>query len=242
MDERVPPFRIKVGHKRSLNPWVFFIILVFLLGILLVLFLQSPLSRIEHLQVHGNNLLSDEEIIQTAQLHKGISYFHSNLVKAKHRLKKRVEIQDVKIEKLFPNKIYIRVKEFPVVAYVQWYDGQFAPVLLNGVILPQRRTSEVIQSWPVIEKKDHADPTLRLALRNFLRVPERIRQEIEFIHLVKDHPDQVVLLSKNHHQIFLRANELHEKITYYPFFQNHPKGKLYLLQSIWFSPERKAND
>lgn len=241
MDERVPPFRIKVGHKRSPAPWAFFIILLFLMGILLVLFLQSPLSRIEQLQIQGNQLITEEEIVQTTQLHKGISYFHSNLMKAKNRLEKRSEIQHVEVRRLFPNKIYIKVREFPIVAYIQWNDGQFAPVLLNGTILPHRRTSDLIQSRPVIEKKDHANPTLQLALRNFVQVPEKIRKEIEFIHLVQNHPDQVVLLSKNHHQIFIRASELHKKIIYYPFFQKHPEGRLYLLQSIWFTPEIKTN-
>lgn len=241
MDERVPPLRIKVGHKRSLSPWVFVFILVFFMGILLVVFLWSPLSRIEQLQIQGNQLMSEEEIMQTTQLYKGVSYFHTNLMKAKDRLEKRSEIQHAEIKRSFPNKVYIKIKEFPVVAYIQWNDGQFAPVLLNGTILPHRRTSEIIQPWPVIEKKDHANPTLQLALRNFIHVPKPIRQEIEFIHLVENRPDQVVLVSKNHHQIFIRAGELHQKMIYYPYFRKHPEGRLYFLQSIWFTPERKTN-
>lgn len=237
MDERVPPLRIKVGHKRSLSPWLIVIILVLILGILLVLFLRSPFGRIEQIYIQGNQLLSDQEVVQTTRLQKGIPHFFSNLTKAKDRLEKRSEIQHVEIKRSFPSKIYIHIKEFPVVAYIQWTDGRFAPVLSNGTILPHRRTSEVVRSWPIIEKQDHQNPTMRLALRNFVHVPEKIRKEIEFIQLAQNRPDQVVLFSRKHHQIFVRASELHQKILYYPYFQHHPEGKLYLLQSIWFTPK-----
>jgi len=237
LDERVPPLRIKVGYKRSLSPWVFVIILVFLMGILLVLFFQSPLGRIEQIYIQGNRLLSDQEIVQTTRIHKGLPHFHSNFSEAKNRLEKRSEIQHVEIKRSFPSKVYIQVKEFPIVAYMQWRDGQFAPVLSNGAILPHRRTPKVIQSWPVIEEQDYRHPTLRLALKNLVHVPEKIRKEIEYIQSVQNRPDLVMLISRNHHQIFIRASELHKKIVYYPFFRNHPEGKLYLLQSIWFTPE-----
>lgn len=237
LDERVPPLRIKVGYKRSLSPWIFAIIFVFLMGILLVLFLLSPFGRVEHLHIEGNRLLTEKEILQIIRLQKGSPHFHFNLSQAKHQLEKCPEIQHVEIKRSFPSKIYIRVKEFPVVAVMQRKDGQFAPVLSNGAILPHRRTTDMVDSGPVIEQKDYANSTLQLALRNFVHVPKKIRKEIEWIHLVKNRPDQVMLLSKNRHQIYVRANELHQKLLYYPFFQKHPEGKLYLLQGIWFSPE-----
>lgn len=237
MVERVPPLRIKVGNKRSPSPWIYVIILLLFMGIGLVLFLHSPLSRMEKIQIDGNRLVTDDRILKTLQLNREVSFFHVKVDHAEKTLEKFPEIKHVDIKKVFPNRLHITVQEYPIIAYTQWEDGQYAPVLWTGTIFSEHRTSDIIDGWPIIDRKAQTNRTVLLSLQNLLQVPDQIRREIKFVYPVPNHPDQVKLSTSHHHQIYVRAQELHQKLIYYPTFKKHPPGTLYLLQSIWFRPE-----
>lgn len=234
--ERVPPFRIKVRDKRTLSPWIYVIIGLLFMGILLVLFFQSPLNRIEEIRIHGNHLVSKEQILKASNLQQTGSFFYVNSSHIKNKLEEMPEIQHANIEKSFPNRININIKEFPVIAYVQREDGWFVPILWNGEMLLDHPQTDLIEAMPIIHQKDRTNQTVQLALQNLMRISKQIRADIEFVYAVPEHPDRVRLISKYHHQIYIRAKDLHEKLIYYPQFRKHPSGTLFLLQSIWFSP------
>jgi len=236
--ERVPPFRIKVRDKRSLSPWIYVIIFLLFMGILLVLFFQSSLNRIEDIHIHGNHLVSKKQILKVSNLHQSGSFFYASSSRIKNKLEQIPGIQHANVEKAFPNRIKISIKEFPVIAYIQRDDGWFVPVLWNGEMLRDHPQGDLIQTMPIIEQKDRTNKTVQLALRNLLSVKKQIRTDIEFVHAVPEHQDQVRLISRYDHQIYIRAKDLHAKLIYYPQFRNHPPGVLYLLQSIWFSPKK----
>lgn len=237
MVERVPPLRIKVGNKRSPSPWIYVIILLLFMGIGLVLFLHSPLSQMEKIQIDGNRLVSKDRILKTLQLNSDVSFFHLKVDQAEQKLEKFPEIKQVDIKKRFPNQVHITIQEHPIIAYTQWEDGQYAPVAWTGTIFSEYRTPDMIDGWPIIDRKAQTNRAVLLSLQNLLQVPYEIRRKIKFVSPVPKHPDQVKLSTSHHHQIYIRAQDLHQKLIYYPSFKKHPPGTLYLLQSIWFRPE-----
>lgn len=242
LDERVPPFRIKEGKKHSPSPWIYIILVLFFMGILLVLFLQSPLSRVKQVYIVGNKLVSDQQVRTTSGLRPGVSFLHTDPRSTQKKLVQLPEIKQAEIVKTFPNTVQINIHEFPVLAYIQSNDGRFVPVLSTGQILPKHRTTRLIDQWPVINLQDHKNPTIQLALQNLARVPFQIRKQVEFVQQVPGHADQVKLLTKLHHQVYVRAKDLHKKLVYYPQFESHPQGTLYLLDSIWFRPGRNTDE
>lgn len=111
VDEHVPPFRNRVGKKRSPSPWIFAFIFLFFTGALFAIFLRSPLSKIEKIEVTGNRLVPTEEILAKAQLKKGVSFFGVQTEEVIERLSALPEIEQVNAVKSFPDKVSISIRE-----------------------------------------------------------------------------------------------------------------------------------
>ncbi|SEN08660.1 cell division protein FtsQ/DivIB [Lihuaxuella thermophila] len=241
MEGRVPPFRLRVGKKHSPSPWAFGFIFLFFTGMLLILFLRSPLSEIKEIQISGNQLLSEREILRNTRLMKGVSYFHVNAEALEHALETLPEIKEAHVRKVFPNKVYIQVKEEASIAFFRTSAGTVYPVLADGSVLTHRPVSLWREDRPVFEGWTASSPAFKLAAQKLAMLSTGIRREIRVLKPVADHEDQVQMLTRRHHLVFVRAADLHKKMSYYPSFKDHPRGTLYLLQSIWFSPETNQN-
>ncbi|TCS94623.1 cell division protein FtsQ/DivIB [Hazenella coriacea] len=241
MDGRVPSFRSRAGKKRPPSPWAFVFIFLFFMGMLLVLFLQSPLSKIQSIEVTGHSLLTEQEILKTAQLAKGKSYFSTSQSQVEAALIALPEVDKVTIKKSFPNEVYIEVKEKKIIAAFQTSSKQqFHPILSDGMVLTKRKVSDpkdvlVFVGW------NQKDQMFKQAVKQVAALPSSMTSELMTIQPVQDHPDQVEIQSKHGHQIFVRISDLHLKMGYYPSFSRHPHGTLYLLESIWFSPLKESN-
>lgn len=239
MDGRVPPFRLRTGKKRPPSPWAFAFIILFFMGMLLVLFLQSPLSKLQNIEVTGHSLLTKEEILTKAQLAKGRSYFSISQSQVEASLTTLPEVEKVIVKKTFPDEIYIEVKEKPIIALFQTSSHeQFLPILSDGTVLTKRNIPSS-NDFLVFIGWDPKDQRFKQVVEQVAALPSSISSELRRVHPVKKHPDQVEIHSEHGHQIFVRISDLHQKIAYYPSFLNHPKGTLYLLESIWFSQNKE---
>jgi cell division protein FtsQ len=241
MEGRVPPLRLRVGKKHSPSSWAFGFIFLFFAGMLLVLFLRSPLSEIKEIQVTGNQLVSEREILTKARLKRGASYFYVNAQAIEHALETVPEIKEAQVAKVFPNKVYIQVEEETTVAFFKTREGKLYPILSDGSVLTHRPVSLWRADMPVFEGWTTSSPAFKLTAQKLAMLPTGIRRELRVVKPVDDHLDQVEILSRRQHQIFVRVADLNKKMSYYPSFKNHPRGTLYLLESIWFSPETSGN-
>ncbi|MBH8598065.1 cell division protein FtsQ/DivIB [Thermoactinomyces sp. CICC 10523] len=241
MVERVPPFRSRVGKKRSPAPWMFAFIFLFFTGMFIVLFLRSPLSKIERIDIVGNHLVSSGEILHKAKISKGISYFGVNREHIEKSLETMPEIKNATVTTTFPNQIYIQVQEKTPVAMFRSSDQELFPILSDGTIL-LNRTASVEASVPVFEGWKPSNSTLRQAVLQLAKLPGSIRRECETVRPVSGQADQVEIDSKRKHRIFVRVRNLSEMMLYYPSFYKHPSGTLFLLESVWFIPDHKAKE
>jgi cell division protein FtsQ len=238
MVERVPPFRSRVGKKRSPSPWMYIFIFLFFTGMLLILFLRSPLSKIERIEVIGNRLVPTGEILAKTKVAKGISYFGVNASHAEAVLEAMPEIETAKVEKMFPNRIYIQIQEKPPVAILMISEQKFLPILSNGTILENRPVVSQ-QFQPTFEGWARSSSTMKLAAVQLDKLPKNILSEIKVIRPVPGKQDQIEIWSGRNHRIFIRAKDLSKKMLYYPSFIHHPRGTLFLLESIWFIPDKE---
>lgn len=99
----------KKRKKRKARLILAMIILV--IGGINAYLLTSPSFKIQEISVKGNEQLSNQEIIELAEVKKGDNIFSKLGIVMKVRLKQNGYIEDAQINKIYPNRIEIRVKE-----------------------------------------------------------------------------------------------------------------------------------
>ena len=99
----------KKRKKRKTKLIVILAILV--IGGISAYLLTSPNFNIEEITIKGNKQLTNEKIIQLAEIRKGDNLFSKIGIVTKVRLKQNGYIEDAQINKIYPNKIEIEVKE-----------------------------------------------------------------------------------------------------------------------------------
>lgn len=99
----------KKRKKRKARLILAMIILV--IGGISAYLLTSPSFKIQEISVKGNEQLSNQEIIQLAEVKNGDNIFSKLGIVMKVRLKQNGYIEDAQINKIYPNRIEIRVKE-----------------------------------------------------------------------------------------------------------------------------------
>lgn len=239
MEERMRPLRSSTRPRKPPSVTAILSILFFFMGILVLLFLQSPLGEIRDVQIRGNHMVTEEELLQLARLNEGSSYFHWDGKEAEERIAALPEVQEVAVSKTFPGTVVIEVKESERVAF--WMDGSDAyPVLANGKVLTDRSWSDsldkpLLRGW---KKGSGIDPAFARGLAD---LPKRIQMDLSEIRPGNDpvYPDLVQVYTRNNHTVRVRMKDFAEKIPYYSMFRDRPPGTLNLLESTWFDPERE---
>jgi cell division protein FtsQ len=204
----------------------------------LLLFLTSPLGTIQSIQISGNRLLTQEEILRRINDYRGVSYFQVSRTDLETSLKSFSEVDRVQVEKKFPNKLYIMIQEKSVVAMMKMEDQRLLPLLSDGSVSNRRSSISHPFKGPIFEGWKNFEPIAKKVAVRLMGLPKPILNEIEVIKPVKNHKDQVQIWSKRKHQIFLRLDDIDKMMKIYPSFVHHPRGKLYLLKSIWFEADQ----
>lgn len=99
----------KKRKKRKARLILAMIILV--IGGINAYLLTSPSFNIEEIIIKGNKQITNEKIIQLAEVKKGDNIFAKLGIVMKVRLKQNGYIEEAKINKIYPNKIEIEIQE-----------------------------------------------------------------------------------------------------------------------------------
>lgn len=100
----------KKKRKKRKNALILVMIILVIGGISAYL-LTSPSFDIQEISVKGNKQISNEKIIQLAEVKKGDNIFSKLGIVMEVRLRQNGYIEDAQINKIYPNKIEIEVKE-----------------------------------------------------------------------------------------------------------------------------------
>ena len=87
------------------------IIIILVIGGISAYLLISPSFNIEEISIKGNKQITNEKIIQLAEVKKGDNIFAKLGIVMKVRLKQNGYIEEAQINKIYPNKIEIEVQE-----------------------------------------------------------------------------------------------------------------------------------
>lgn len=108
------------------------LLLIVVAGIIFAL--VSPIFNIEKIEVLNNAQISSDTIISLSQLYLGQNIFKFNKNKTEKNIKTNAYIENVKIERKFPNKIEIQVEERQRDYNVEFLNG-YAYINKQGYIL-----------------------------------------------------------------------------------------------------------
>lgn len=177
IEDRIP--KLKAERKRKANRRFILYLSLFFLLILLVVYIQSPLSKVGKVIIDGNYYVSDSEILKAGQVTENTSFWNiSKKALASDILQSNVQIANVVVKKRLPNTLVIEIEEFKRVAYLKDKNGYF-PILENGEILNRLKQDENPVNAPIIINAD--DRKLKEIASEIKKLPHSIVQRISEI-------------------------------------------------------------
>src|SRR5690625_87166 len=97
IEDRIP--QLKKARKRKANRRFVTYLTIILLLVLAIIYIQSPLSYVKTIDVHGNNRVEESSIIELSQIEMDQNYWGVELDKAKEGILEHPEISSVEIDR-----------------------------------------------------------------------------------------------------------------------------------------------
>src|SRR5699024_6041896 len=136
IEDRIP--KLKEARKKKANRRLVFYLSIFFLLISIIVYLQSPLSQVKHIEVNGNKVLSDKEVIQKS----GLALDTNIWIVQKQDMIEKIEelsvVDTVNVHRKLPQTIEVDVQEHHIIGYKQAKDG-YHPILQNGMIVTNEK-------------------------------------------------------------------------------------------------------
>ena len=101
----------KKAKKKMKKSTLILVMLLLVVGGISAYLLISPSYNIQEISVKGNSQLSSQKILQIAEMQRGDNIFSKLGIVMKVKLKQNGYIEDAQINKIYPNKVEIQIKE-----------------------------------------------------------------------------------------------------------------------------------
>lgn len=242
----IPPFREKKVKSQRTNRWAIGFILLFFISALILLFFQSPFSKIQQIEIEGNVTLDRNDILGQLSLAPGLQFFEWDREAAKQQLLKNKQVKDVSITKSFPGKVAIKITEWQRVALWLQTDDEVMqslhPILEDGTILSEPWTGKVDR--PLLRGWKNKTAVKEISAQLARVEPDTLRTLSE-IHPQKSdtYPDEVRVFLDDGNEVITRISTFKDSISQYrDFIEPDKKGIVHMTYSEdfgWFEPYDK---
>ena len=109
--------------KRRQKKQLAFLTMITLVAALIAVILLTPAFNVNNIEITGNSMVSDEEIIMAGGLSKNVNILNVDTDAAEENIKSLPYIKKAEIKRSFPDTIKIKVTEEVGVAYFTTKDG-----------------------------------------------------------------------------------------------------------------------
>ena len=109
--------------KKQVNKQLAFLTMITLIASLVAVILLTPAFNVNNIEISGNNMVSDEEIIMAGGLSKNVNILNVDTDAAEKNIKSLPYIKKAEIKRSFPDTIKIKVMEEVGVAYFTTKNG-----------------------------------------------------------------------------------------------------------------------
>lgn len=213
-NERIPRLP-KPKIKKSRGKKVIYLLLLFFIVLLVVLFFRSSISKIDRIEIKGNQHTELKQVGQALSIDIGDSFFSASVGRLEKRVQQLTNVESVTVIKRFPGHIQVKIKEFGEVAHVIGQDGKMNILLSNGnVVIPNKGKS--IKLIPVLSGwEQHMDNQKKLS--GLLKdIPQTLLSDISQIKPdpTPSYPDRIRLYTRSHFEVITTIGYLPDKIDF----------------------------
>lgn len=180
IEDRIP--KLKEIRRKKANRRLIFYLSIFFTLIGLIVYLQSPLSHIKTIQVKGNDIITQEGVIEQSELTFKTNIWSIKLKEVEQLLEQHPLIKQADVMRKFPTTVQMTITEHQHVGFVE-NEREYFLLLDNGALIKQE--VEDISRAPLIVGF-HDDKYRQLA-EQLAQLPESILQLISEIHLQDEH-------------------------------------------------------
>ncbi|MBE1553555.1 cell division protein FtsQ/DivIB [Sporosarcina limicola] len=240
IEERIPSMREK--RRRKTNKKFRFILTVFIVALLAVLYLQSPLSKVDSISVMGAVLQDPDFYKVQSGLTVGSPFWSFSSGEIKDALEKIDGVQGVTVSRKWLRDIEIIISEWKTVAYIE-EDGQYSLLLENGETLPAGMLLPEAEA-PVLNNIKDLGIQKRL-IAQLLKMDENIYQIIsEIIYEGTEvDPDRLTVYMDDGNEVRAVISTFAESMVYYPDMiaqlNGYEKGIIDIEIGAYFTPFSK---
>lgn len=197
--------------------WPVLLLSVFLF--LASIYAVSPIAKIGHFTVSGNQNESVEAIIEASTLKPTDRIY--GVLRNRHAIEDRIvqqfpRVKAVDLKISFPNNVEAKITEFQKVAYVE-QKGKNYQVLENGYILrDQEIAKDKLSALPIL--KNFSDQEVETFITAYMKLKPELRS---LITTVSKSPttatkDFLSLDMSDGNQVRVALSQIYEKLPYYP--------------------------
>lgn len=178
IEEKIPGLKEYKDQVRRRK--LFGLLAVFGLLIVIVIFLISPLSRVQSIEVVNNNRLTTAQVLALTEIEKDVSIFgiHSTIIEKK-LIKSRL-IEQAELKRSGINTYRLTIKEMQPVAYMP-KDKGYIPLLSSGLLDENNLSNYPIGNEPLIIGFDNNKQVLDELAEQLTKTPAELRNTMSEI-------------------------------------------------------------
>lgn len=239
-EERIPQVKQQRPRRRGNRKLVFLLVLFFLI-VLIIVFIRSPYSKVQEIQVFGNDIYLSDQIIEQSGLVKGMQFLNVWESSVQRNLKSFEGIKEVTVTRSFPGVIQLHVTEWKRVAFWNGQDGSRYPLLENGFVLKQVNFAQRVVDRPLISSWPSPELLPNLA-KSLAKLSPPVLGEISDIALTPTVYDKqrVTLFMRDGNEVRSVIYKLDKMLNWYPSIVKElpqgSKGVLSMFEQPWFVP------
>ncbi|MDX5476373.1 MAG: FtsQ-type POTRA domain-containing protein [Bacillaceae bacterium] len=238
LEDRIP--KLKEQRKQKANRRLITSLSFFFILIILIIYFQSPLSKVSTITVIGNERVLEDEVRRLSLIDNSTSYWRINEKDVVSNLRSHPEIKEVTIQKKLPNHVTLKIEEHLRVAYIL-DDGDYRPVLDNGKILIPQSENIIPHDAPIMFNWRDTDLVVSF-IDELIKLPESVIYAIsEIHHTPSENNSQLLTLFMNDgFEVNANVRDFSKKLQSYPSIVSQldptQKGIINLEVGAFFKP------
>ncbi|WP_159883964.1 cell division protein FtsQ/DivIB [Paenibacillus puerhi] len=212
MKDRLPVMKQSKPRNLSSKKLLFFLFLFFI-TLLTILFFQSSLSKITEVTIEGQALVAEEQIRKAAAVVPGDHFFSVSGDRIVNQIKALRMIESVEVNKRFPGRIDILVKEYPKVAYQFGDNGQVEALLSDGSVVPVTMQGAKLD-MPILSGWSKDDPLKIELCRAMARLDPSLFADVSEIMPwpSQSFPDRIKMYTRSQFEVVTTIEFLPQKM------------------------------
>ncbi|WP_027963107.1 cell division protein FtsQ/DivIB [Halalkalibacillus halophilus] len=238
IENRIP--KLKQARKKKKNRRFFVYLTIIVLFIIVIVYMQSSLAHIQSVQVDGNEVVSEDQIVELTELQFDESIFEISTSDIEAKVEEHPELEMVNVSRQWYNTIAIEVSEYKRVAYQQ-VDEVYYPILQNGERLQNVELNRPRSDAPLIHEFTEEQHLTSLAEQLSL-LPESVHYLISEVYWTPDevNSDRIRIYTIDGQEVVATIHNFASKMEVYPSIVSQldtsQDGVIYIDVGAYFVP------